>query len=104
LIVPYNSNTFHWHSKEIELELSTTIGKGVLTVSRIAVTIGLINNNKIQKMDKKRKNQNQPTFDLFLLCRCIEKTTNHQLLVESCNNSSVFVVIYSLLRLKGFND
>jgi hypothetical protein len=54
-------------------------------------------------MDKKRKNQNQPIFDLFLPCRCIENTTNRLLLVE-INNSKVFVVIYSLLRFEGFND
>jgi hypothetical protein len=54
--------------KEIELELSTTIGKGVFTVSSVfLVIIGLINNNKIPKMDKKRKKaKNQPIFDLFL--------------------------------------
>jgi hypothetical protein len=44
------------------------MGKGVFTVSSVfLVSIGLINNNKIPKMDEKRKKaKNQPIFDLFL--------------------------------------
>ena len=54
--------------KSMELELSTTTGSGVFTISKeFLVIVGLINSKNIPKMDKKRKKaKNKPTFDLFL--------------------------------------
>jgi hypothetical protein len=42
--------------KEIELELSTTIGNGVLIISNsVLLMIGFINNNRRPKIEAKRK-------------------------------------------------
>ena len=65
----YNSTAVAFAFKSrIELELSTTIGKGVFMVSNVFLEIiGLINKSKIPKIDIKRnKAKNKVILDLFL--------------------------------------
>jgi hypothetical protein len=56
----------------IELELSTTIAKLGLMISKVFLVImGLINNRMIPNNDRKRKAKNKFSFDLFWLYKIL---------------------------------